>query len=161
MDTVLAPILLFLIFAGTTYYILVPFLSARVLVVGDETNTRATALELRKISLFRQVREVEFEREMGLTNQEDFERTRTDLVTEAAGIMRSLEGAPQAGAGGESPPAPAVAASTCPSCQNPVAPGARFCTHCGTELGSSCPRCGAESSLGDRFCTSCGRGLLN
>lgn len=161
MDTFLAPTLLFIIFTGTIYYVLVPFLSAGVMAVNDTTDTLATALELRKINLYKQIREVEFEREMGLTDQEDFERSRVDLVTEAAEVLRDIEGLPSTSSDVEEPPIALVATSNCPSCQTLVESGTRFCTHCGTELGSSCPQCGVATPHGDRFCTSCGRGLLN
>lgn len=161
MDTLLAPVLLFIIFTGTIYYVLVPFLSEGIMVVDETTDTRASALELRKINLYTQIREVEFEREMGLTDQEDFERSREDLVTEAAEVLRDLEGLPPTTPDVEKTPVPLAEMSTCPSCQTLVARGARFCTHCGTQLGSSCPQCDAATSHDDRFCTNCGRGLLN
>lgn len=161
MDTLLAPILLFITFTGTVYYVLVPFLSEAVMAVDDTTDTRATALDLRKISLYKQIREVEFEREMGLTDQDDFERSRADLVTEAAEVLRELEGLPLTSPDVEEPPVPLAETSNCPSCQTQVERGAQFCTHCGTQLGSSCPQCGAATSQDDRFCTNCGRGLLN
>ncbi len=161
MDTLLAPTLLFIIFTGTVYYVLVPFLSAGIMAVDEATDLRATALDLRKINLYKQIREVEFEREMGLTNQEDFERSRADLVTEAAEVLREIEGLPPTLPGVEAPPVPTAVTSNCPSCQTLVEGGARFCTHCGTQLGSSCPQCGATTFSGDRFCTDCGRGLLN
>ena len=161
MDTFLAPTLLFIIFTGTIYYVLVPFLSAGVMAVNDTTDTLATALELRKINLYKQIREVEFEREMGLTDQEDFERSRVDLVTEAAEVLRDIEGLPSTSSDVEEPPIALVATSNCPSCQTLIEHGTRFCTHCGTQLGSSCPQCGVATSSDDRFCTNCGRGLLN
>jgi len=161
MDTFLAPTLLFIIFTGTIYYVLVPFLSAGVMAVNDTTDTLATALELRKINLYKQIREVEFEREMGLTDREDFERSRADLVTEAAEVLRDIEGLPATSSDVEEPPIALVATSNCPSCQTLVESGARFCTDCGTQLGSSCPQCGVATPHGDRFCTNCGRGLLN
>ena len=165
MDTLLAPVLLFIIFTGTLYYVLVPFLSEGILAVDESRRafpeTTATALELRKINLYTQIREVEFEREMGLTNQEDFERSREDLVTEAADVLRDIEGLSPTSPDVEEPPVPLLVTSNCPSCQTLVERGARFCTHCGTQLGSSCPQCDAATSSDDRFCTNCGRGLLN
>ena len=157
MDTLLAPAALFLIFLVATYYVLVPFLSAKVGPIGENTADRTTALELRKVNLFKQIREAEFEREMGLINEEDFDRTKADLVAEVAEVMRELEGMP----GDQAPPEIGAAVSGCPNCATPIVPGARFCNQCGTAVGDACPGCGATVSPGDRFCASCGRGLPN
>ncbi|MCH7858596.1 MAG: zinc ribbon domain-containing protein [Candidatus Marinimicrobia bacterium] len=161
MDTLTAPLLLFIIFTGTIYYVLVPFLSEGILVVDEAIDMRTTALELRKMNIYKQIREIEFEREMGLTNQEDFERSREDLVTEAADVLRDIEGLSPTSPDSEEPPVPLLVTSNCPSCQTLIEHGTRFCTHCGTQLGSSCPQCGVATSSDDRFCTNCGRGLLN
>jgi hypothetical protein len=45
---------------------------------------------------------------------------------------------------------------SCPNCRAANAPGARFCTGCGTGLGGqSCSQCGAQLK-GGAFCTGCG-----
>ncbi len=94
---------------------------------------------------------------MGLINEEDFNRTKADLVAEVAEVMCELEGA----AGVLAPLESGVPAPGCPNCGVPVVPGARFCTQCGSEVGKVCPGCGAIVSPGDRFCASCGRDLSN
>ncbi len=157
MDAFLAPATLFLIFLVAAYYVLVPFLSAEVEPVGEDAADRATALELRKVNLFKQIREAEFEREMDLINTEDFDRTKADLVAEVAEVMRELDGMP----GYQAPSEHGATASDCPSCGATIVPGARFCSNCGTAVGDACPGCGAVVLPGDRFCASCGQGLLN
>ncbi len=165
MDTLLPQIILFLVFAGTAYYVLAPLLNKPVLATDDASETRATALELRKISLYKQIREAEFEHEMGLTDQADFERTQSDLMTEAAGVLQAIEGPPAKGkksaakrTSAKTPPP--VIKVDCPNCGETTGPGTRFCAACGTELGKACPQCGAQTSIGDRFCGECGRGLV-
>ncbi len=161
MDTLLPLVVLILVAIGPAYYVLVPFVSEEVAAVDEDAAARATALELRKVNLYKQIREVEFEREMGLVGQEDFDRTRADLMAEVTQVMRQLEGAlveqvPPVD------PAPAPAEElVCPGCGAPVGPGVRFCSSCGTEVGDTCPGCGEVVRSGDRFCASCGRGLLN
>ncbi len=160
MEAFLVPVILFLIFIGTAYYVLVPFLSEKVLSGDGDEAARTTALELRKVNLYGQIREAEFEREMGLIDEEDFNRTKADLVAEVAEVMRGLEGIP----GDHTPPESGDSASGCPHCGAPIEPGTRFCTQCGTAMTppmAVCPGCGAAVSSGDRFCASCGRGLLN
>ncbi len=160
MDTIIAPIILFLIFTGAAYYVLEPFLAQPVMATENDRETVGTALELRKISLYKQIRETEFEHEIGMTDQEDFERTRKELVVEAAGVLQTLEGSPaepKPAAPGPPPPVPGL---SCPDCGTPAGPEARFCADCGAALGKVCPQCGGQAGLGDRFCSTCGRGLV-
>ena len=161
MDTLLPLVVLILVAIGPAYYVLVPFVSEEVAAVDEDAATRATTLELRKVNLYKQIREVEFEREMGLIDEQDFDRTRADLLTEVAQVMRQLEGEP----GEQVPPVGPAPAPTeelvCPGCGVPLAAGARFCSSCGTAVGDTCPGCGAVVQSGDRFCDSCGRGLLS
>lgn len=60
---------------------------------------------------------------------------------------------------------------SCPHCQAPLRPEAKFCSSCGKLLPvkamapplpppSICPACGKPSSAGARFCTSCGKALI-
>ncbi|MCH8328162.1 MAG: zinc ribbon domain-containing protein [Candidatus Marinimicrobia bacterium] len=161
MDAV-APLLLFVLFSGTIFYVFVPFLGPVILATGDESATKSLALELRKISLYKQLREVEFEQKMGLVDDHDFARVRTDLMEEVAGVIEAAEAA-----SGESTGQPAVAgavaeaAETCPSCSAETEPEGRFCSQCGTELGAGCPGCGARVEPHDQFCGRCGRGLVS
>lgn len=56
-------------------------------------------------------------------------------------------------------PAPAVSApaqTLCPSCNQPVREGAKFCDNCGASLTLSCPECGAALRLDAKFCDNCG-----
>jgi class 3 adenylate cyclase/tetratricopeptide (TPR) repeat protein len=45
----------------------------------------------------------------------------------------------------------------CPRCGHEVQDGARFCPHCGTQLGPACPNCAAALPPGAKFCPGCGR----
>lgn len=55
-------------------------------------------------------------------------------------------------------PAPAAAAAgTCAACGATLAPGARFCPHCGAPAGPpACAACGARLAPGAKFCPGCG-----
>ncbi len=44
----------------------------------------------------------------------------------------------------------------CPSCGTSNAPGAKFCSECGTRFATSCPACGAVNLPGAKFCSECG-----
>ncbi|TME80642.1 MAG: zinc ribbon domain-containing protein [Chloroflexi bacterium] len=47
----------------------------------------------------------------------------------------------------------------CSNCGAENAPGARFCSSCGTALAPRCPNCRSEVSPGARFCQTCGHPL--
>ncbi len=49
--------------------------------------------------------------------------------------------------------------SHCPSCDEVVRPGARFCPGCGARLPTACPACGSVVSPSARFCEACGAPL--
>ena len=46
--------------------------------------------------------------------------------------------------------------AACPSCGQPVKPGAKFCESCGARLSLTCAQCGAEVRAGAKFCEQCG-----
>ena len=160
MDTVIAPIFLFLIFTGAAYYVLEPFLAQPLLVAETDDETIGTALELRKISLYKQIRETEFEHEIGMTAREDFERTRQELVVEAAEVWQTIEGSSVEAQPVALDMPPPVVGLSCPNCGTPAGLEARFCADCGSALGKVCSQCGTQAGQGDRFCNACGRGLV-
>jgi class 3 adenylate cyclase/predicted ATPase len=47
----------------------------------------------------------------------------------------------------------------CPSCLTVGAPGAKFCSECGTALARACPSCGTPADAGAKFCAECGAAL--
>lgn len=78
----------------------------------------------------------------------------------AGAMMQAMQGAlaPQPGAAAQ--PAPAGPQPTCSECQQPVAPGAKFCPNCGANLqGATCPECGAAAPTDAKFCPECGHAL--
>lgn len=156
MDSYLASAVLILILLGALYYIISPFLSEKKELNGEPAADQTVALKLRKVDLYKQIKEAEFERDMGFINENDSTRTKTELVSEVAGVMAELDNSSgnltSPGKTGESP--------ACPSCGTIIEAGASFCTQCGTAVGNTCPDCGTLVMPGDRFCASCGRGLL-
>lgn len=53
-------------------------------------------------------------------------------------------------------PSPPSAEISCPSCGQPVRPGAKFCDSCGAPLEITCRECGATLQAGAKFCDQCG-----
>lgn len=60
-------------------------------------------------------------------------------------------------------PAPqaAPAGAACAGCKTVNAPGAKFCSSCGSPMavGSKCPKCGVDVPQGAKFCPNCGNKL--
>ncbi len=48
---------------------------------------------------------------------------------------------------------------SCPRCQHPNPPTARFCSNCGANLAVACSACGHGNAPGSRFCNECGEVL--
>jgi membrane protease subunit (stomatin/prohibitin family) len=61
------------------------------------------------------------------------------------------------------PPSPAAAAQHCAKCDAPMAPGAKFCSSCGTAAAlpqtTHCTQCGTATAPHARFCGNCGAAL--
>ncbi len=53
-----------------------------------------------------------------------------------------------------------AATMTCPSCNETIPAGSKFCPACGTNLaGVKCANCGANNQVGAKFCSTCGKPL--
>jgi class 3 adenylate cyclase/tetratricopeptide (TPR) repeat protein len=52
-----------------------------------------------------------------------------------------------------------MSAVACPACQTVAAPGAKFCSECGTALARTCPSCATSVDAAAKFCPECGTSL--
>jgi hypothetical protein len=68
-------------------------------------------------------------------------------------IFEAFKGQPAQAAG-----AGAAEAIACPACHTEVAPGTRFCPHCGESLvaGDRCEKCEGQLAPDAKFCGRCG-----
>ncbi len=64
---------------------------------------------------------------------------------------------PAAGTPAAAPQPPAGPQSSCPSCNQPVPVGAKFCPNCGASLEAPQCECGTALPAGAKFCPSCGK----
>jgi hypothetical protein len=62
----------------------------------------------------------------------------------------------------ESPSSPPGPVRTCPSCNNQVEPGHKFCETCGTKMEDrpTCKKCGAQFIAPVKFCELCGTPVI-
>lgn len=73
-------------------------------------------------------------------------------------VAQAMQGGQQQQQQGQ--PAPATG-PICPGCKTQLAPGAQFCSNCGTKLAATvaCPGCKNQVPAGAKFCSNCGASL--
>ena len=106
------------------------------------------------------LRALDFDYRTGKVSEEDYPILRAQLVTEAAQHLKADENQDERLE--DLIRARKVAAGRnahCPKCKEQLDTDARFCPHCGYDLGMACPSCGKRVRAGDLFCRSCGRQL--
>ena len=85
------PFLLFIIFIATIFYTIRPLFME----INFDLNEKKTILKVSKKrqlkSLLKQIREIEFERDMGIISKEDFIRTNNELRLEASKIINEID----------------------------------------------------------------------
>jgi hypothetical protein len=120
-------------------------------------------------AVYRGIKELDFEHELGNISESDYRRLRQRYRNEAATTLRRLDAA---ASGGGQVPANGPAASTqtassdspqpelpCPSCGKPVEAADRHCWSCGAPLGRRCPNCAVPVEPTHQFCPGCGSHL--
>ncbi|MBT3251736.1 MAG: zinc ribbon domain-containing protein [Candidatus Marinimicrobia bacterium] len=149
----IAPIILFIVFVLMSYLIIKPFLAGAgnsATIIHDDTDEKVKELE--KISLLKQIREVEFEKEMGVTSDEDFQRIKSELVQQVSGYLGKDKSA-----GNGSKHVVLGSEINCPDCNETVSKSDKFCGFCGTSLKNpGCPKCGETITPNAKFCSTCG-----
>ena len=147
----IAQVILFIVFVGSVYYLVHPFIAGTVSEKDYLTDLESTkADEIYKINLLKQIREVEFENEMGIISKEDFIRTRNDLMLEIKSLKtenRKVE---------KSAKPKLRKQNVCPKCANTIAIADNFCPNCGTAIKKKCGNCGKALNPEDKFCSGCG-----
>ena len=132
----------------------------------------AQTLEARRESLYTQIKELDLDHATGKVNDEDYARLRADLVTQAAAVLKQIDGiaqpsvpaAPSAQDDLEaliaarrktrSIPAPQAADSNVEA-----AIAARRKTAVPAVSVLACPNCGKPIGADDAFCAKCGTAL--
>ena len=120
-------VLLCLIFISMVFYIVYPFLQPR----SEFTtfNSDIPVLEREKANLLKQLKEAEFEKDMGITAEEDYLRVRSELMQETAQIIEKIEI--------EKLRDEVVKKNKCINCGSALGHQAKFCTSCGNPLGNN------------------------
>ena len=85
------PFLLFIIFIATIFYTIQPLFMEINLDLNEKKITLKVAKKRQLKSLLKQIREIEFERDMGIISKEDFIRTNNELRLEASKIINEID----------------------------------------------------------------------
>lgn len=137
-------ILFFSIFLSLCWFVFSPLINN----TGDFTlisDDEQVAIEIYKKNLYKQIREVEFEKEMGILTEEDFQYVKQGLISEAGELMDIKM---------ENPVSQKI--GKCPECKTELYDRNKYCSGCGLEL-SYCSSCGSVTLPTDSFCSKCGK----
>ena len=85
------PFLLFIIFIATIFYTIQPVFMEINFDLNEKKITLKVAKKRQLKSLLKQIREIEFERDMGIISKEDFIRTNNELRLEASKIINEID----------------------------------------------------------------------
>ncbi len=117
-------------------YIGYPFFRSKNETMAFDVNHSIEDLEAKKVEIYKAIKDIEFDYEMGKLSREDFEELRSQYKAEAVKILKQLDQVrPGRRKRGGRVPAQA---------------GQRFCTQCGTPVHAQ-----------DRFCRNCGAALYH
>ena len=97
-------------------------------------------LEVRKASIYENLRDLQFEYRVGKLSDEDYQRTKLDLQAGLAVVLaeidklKQLEGGPSAGAKSKAVAKKADTAKVCPYCSAKFEKPLKFCGECGKPM---------------------------
>jgi len=95
-------------------------------------ETDADYLVARKTAIYRNIKELEFERKMGRLSEADFRRLETEYKDEAAEILQKLDMTKDSTTIENQQSK--IENSTCSACGAASIPGKKFCADCGARL---------------------------
>ncbi|MAJ45035.1 MAG: hypothetical protein CMF96_09880 [Candidatus Marinimicrobia bacterium] len=85
------PALLFVIFIIVIYFTIKPLLSKNIEIYEEGNDLKDLSNKRRLVNIFKQIRETEYEYDMGIISEEDFNRTNKELKLEASILLENKE----------------------------------------------------------------------
>ncbi|HZY45429.1 MAG TPA: zinc ribbon domain-containing protein [Anaerolineae bacterium] len=145
--------------AGVGWYISRPLLQAKRMSTTDEP---VQSMEVQRDSLYAQISELELDHATGKTNDEDYQQVRTGLVTQAANVLREIDGQSPSAKTQDADIEALIAARR----KTTVKPAGKADLDQQIEAaikarrsGIVCPNCGKLATADDVFCSRCGTSL--
>jgi hypothetical protein len=145
--------------AGAGWYVSRPLLQTKRM---PTTDAPIQSMEVQRDSLYAQISELDLDHATGKTNDEDYQQVRTGLVTQAADMLRQIDG--------QKPPAKTrdvdVEALIAARRKTTAQPAGKADLDQQIEAaikarrsGIVCPNCGKLATADDVFCSRCGTSL--
>jgi rRNA maturation endonuclease Nob1 len=157
MESIIAGLLFF----GVLVFLLMPLLGRKSSLDFGDDGRLMEQLEYDKENIYQQIKELEFDLELGNITQDDFQELSTDLKAQAAEVLMRIDATTKKKGMKVEGKRKTMDQKFCQSCGEQVTEHDKFCHHCGQSLSSlSCPFCGSSYSRGDKFCSQCGKGLV-
>lgn len=156
------PILTFLVFVGTLMFVVQPLIQHTLSKTEEFEDTTLRNLEQEKFNLYAQIKEIDFEYEMGKLSYRDYSYQRDELMSKASNVVEEMRKHKER----KNDPAYDIETSSqettseCSACGTRVNAGAKYCFSCGAALPESCRECGESNPPESKFCASCGTGLV-
>lgn len=139
------------IFLGLGLALVVAAILARPLLANGTVpatggDARLSILQAERDRILTRLQELDMDAAMGKVLQDDYERERSMLMKQGAGVLREIDSYPQGGLPADELDArieaavasvrgdQVAAAGFCPSCGKPIHTGDQFCTHCGSVI---------------------------
>jgi len=158
----LEAILTFIIFVGVLIFVVQPVVMKSKYFRKINEDTTLQNLEQEKFNIYAQIKEADFEYEMGKLSHRDYSMQREELLERASEVIDHIDRYVNKSNGhAETKSTTQISErGTCPSCDTEVPPGAKFCAACGATLSEVCEDCGTTNPADSKFCANCGRGLV-
>jgi RNA polymerase subunit RPABC4/transcription elongation factor Spt4 len=105
------------------------------------------------------LRDLDFDYQTGKIAEQDYTILRSELMVQAAQLIRSQETEDEAIENLIRARREALSvgeARKCSQCGRKLSADDRFCPGCGEPVGTACPKCGQTTTSEDRFCSKCG-----
>jgi len=157
----LEAILTFIVFVGVLIFVVQPVVNKSKYFRRVNEDTTLRNLEQEKFSIYAQIKEADFEYEMGKLSHRDYSMQREELLERASEVIDQIDNHLD-GSNGETVSDTDFSHNekSCPACGTALPDNAKFCAVCGTSLQAVCDECGTNNPAGSKFCANCGQGMV-
>jgi hypothetical protein len=109
----------------------------------------------KKARLYEAITDLDFEKDAGKVSEQDYQTARNDYMAQVAEVLARVD-ALQSHKPEKKKPGKESSVARCTGCGEALAPGSKFCMHCGARVASACAGCGEKLPAEARFCPACG-----
>lgn len=110
----------------------------------------------KKARLYEAITDLDFEKDAGKVSEQDYQTARNDYMAQVAEILTRVD-ALEGRKPDKKKPRKETSAARCAQCREAIAPGSKFCMHCGARVEAICAGCGEKLPAEAKFCPGCGK----